>query len=257
MSILQSKFFGKGAEVDGVLYAFHSNITTVNSTFAENHMHAPDGPFLINDLQHWTLCFNFSYFNSSTHSITELQEAQIPTNLLKSFFYGGVIALFHSNATITGSKFRNNTSENGGALAISKSVTMILNCDFEENTATQFGGALKIGAAHVTINNSRVYSCHADRGGVMDVIRSSVNISSCEFGYNSASKPGGVIRLDEVSQLNVSGSQFVYNVAESGGVLSAVRSNLILRDVLFSKNRAKEVGGVMYASQSLITFSGT
>ena len=150
VNIMESKFFGNSAEVGGVLCALHSNITTVNSTFAENHMHAPHGPFLIDDQHaHWTLCFNLSsYSNSSTHSITELQEAQIPTNSLKSFFYGGVIALFHSNATITGSKFRNNTSETGGALAISKSVTMILNCDFEENTATQFqiGGALKIGA---------------------------------------------------------------------------------------------------------------
>ena len=64
VSILQSKFFGNGAEVDGVLYAFHSNITTVNSTFAENHMHAPDGPFMINDLQHWTQFFILQLFNS-------------------------------------------------------------------------------------------------------------------------------------------------------------------------------------------------
>ena len=92
---------------------------------------------------------------------------------------------------------------------------MILNSDFEESTATQLGGALKIFSAHVTINNSNFYNCSADHGSVMDVIRSSVNISSSEFRYNSASQSGGVIRLEEISQLNVSDSQFVYNVAES------------------------------------------
>lgn len=147
---------------------------------------------------------------------------------------GAVEAVGIVNVNITDCKFTNNQALNGGAICLSDVgraraakaplLTVSGNCLFQNNSASQFGGAIKA-------NYSKVF------------------VSGTTFTSNSAGVGGGIWILSPYT-LTVLSSTFKLNVALDGGVdggsaifaTSALRATI--HNVLFDGNRARGKGTV-------------
>ena len=260
VTVLMSKFVGNSAEIGGAIASHESSfVNIINSTFVENRAI----PANI-DVQ----CSNVTLYGDHNFELLTKSMSQIWTKVVsieRRFCNGGAIAIFHSRLSINGSMFCNNTSDSGGAGALSIqdcSAANVYNSEFWNNTVNTigpgFGGAIKVAnMANATIENCTFYKSSANYGGVLDIWLSSVTISDCQFGDNSAILSGGAITMDQLSQLTVNGSQFTNNRAATGGALSAVRSKVALADSIFSNNQASGSGGAMYFLQSNVIFNGS
>ena len=175
------------------------------------------------------------------------------------FYLASVIATFNTTTSIHDSLFSNNTGVCGGAMSVfQNSSARIYNSEFSNNSATQFGGVLVVGLASIVIHNCSFNNSHAKQGGVIKVGYSVVNISHSRFRGNRAHFTGGVLRLDQSSQLHVQGSQFIENQAYYGGGVITDKTATLLTfvDSVFSYNIARGTGGVIFAVQSRIHFLG-
>ncbi len=95
-----------------------------------------------------------------------------------------------------------------------------VNCIFKDSSSTMYGGVI----------NSQ----------------GKVNLDHCTFSNNHAVCGGAIYIKDGV--LNISNSLFEDNYAEMlGGAITAVRSNLILTDVVARNNKAENEGGAVYS----------
>ncbi|WP_458404662.1 Ig-like domain repeat protein [Methanobrevibacter sp.] len=180
---------------------------------------------------------------------------------------GGVIYLSSGSATISHSKFINNTgATTGGAISSSVGVTFINNT-FERNTATSHGGAIKFASSSTFINNTFKYNKAEENGGAL--YGSSVTIQSSPsypftgnvFIGNEA-KNGGAIYSGTIgsatttSVTTVKNNTFINNKAiENGGAIHTSSSAARFSNSVFIGNTAK-LGSVLYSSSTSTSYSG-
>ena len=233
VSIINCIFVNNSAEIGGAMYStsniyeVHNNITISNSTFISNQA-ASKGT----DIQD---CYSVWANNNNTKSV------------------GGVIAIFQSKLIITLCTFTNNTSAGeSGVLSIEQNSTVALSrSKFHGSSANSYGGVFFMRESSITINCSVFLNSSAKQGGVMHSNQHSVIVlNESTFRNNSAKLSGGVLSLDERSQVDDYHSQFIYNRATTGGVVYAIRSGITLEDSDFSFNQATEMGGAIYILQS-------
>ena len=145
--------------------------------------------------------------------------------------FGGAI----HKASAINCTFRDNVAEEGGAIYLSGSNFTIFSCIFENNIATDFGGAICFDSAQ--------YS----------------NMSNCTFKRNKA-KTGGSLNIAYSNYISLLNSSFTNSIAElAGGAINydfAVHS--IIDNCIFENNSAQAEGGafVWIYSSGNITGNG-
>jgi len=163
---------------------------------------------------------------------------------------GGAISLaIRQGADIIDCVFEDNTaSEQGGAVYIlqisapdNQSAT-IVNCDFERNESGLDGGAVFALFAPLLVENCRLQNNAAGRdGGAIFAPSRLTVIVACDFIANTAEADGGA--FDGNGRCRISGSTFLDNSAVWGGGAVQIAENLI--DCLFRGNSSGTAGGAV------------
>ena len=137
------------------------------------------------------------------------------------------------NTTIANCNFENNTAtESGGAVFINRRIAAIENCVFQNNTS-KTGGALAGFDADLTVSDSTFNSNHANlgpatsqRGGAVWTIYQSPVIQRSTFTGNSAGHLGGAIEFNQPQSALVSECEFtnnqVPNATGGGGAIAGM-----------------------------------
>lgn len=157
-------------------------------------------------------------------------------------YQGGAIYISSDNSTIvttatfTGGTFTNNKASWGGGIDFIQANGTLSNTIFNNNTATEGGGALNVdGISTVTMN------------------------SGTKVEYNTASSGGG-IHITNNAILNINGSLINSNTATNGngGGIVVWKSTLNLLSGSITNNETKNSsgGGISYISASKGTISG-
>jgi predicted outer membrane repeat protein/parallel beta-helix repeat protein len=139
--------------------------------------------------------------------------------------YGGALTIRGdaSNIRIINSTFVNNRAPSGGAIYNQlASGTIISGCTFENNKATDNGGA--------------IYAV------------SPLNIVGSTFKTNTVTNNGGAIYISGSGRSTISGSKFTNNSAKNGGAIYN-NAQLSISSSDFKSNKASSYGGAIYAAK--------
>ena len=210
-----------------------SNLLTQNTGFVENKMSGAALKIVSSSM---------TILNSSftSNKVGGYWSPPLATDSPDTLLCGGALVVTQSNITITGSQFKDNSANVGGAIyAEHGSNIKIMDCSFENNHAT---------------------CLRSDRSGALEgsyeVIAA---IDSCEFSFNIAKRfKGGAIGLYFNSIMTINGSLFDSNTAIlDGGVVAAVGSEMIVDNSKFKSNIAFGDGGVISTSASYATVNNS
>jgi len=204
--------------------------------------------------------------------------------------FGGVLFNWQSTGyTFDNCTFLNNRGGNGGVMyhdgrftAKDANNLIFKDCNFENNTATDFGGAVmytfmssytfdnctflnSMGVNGASIFNTAsenkevlIKDCEftggaATFGGVMTCYGSDSDytITNTNFNNSEALTSGGTLIIGFGSNANIDSCEFDLNEARFGGAISIQNdsSNINITNTLFNENASTEVGGA-------ITFGG-
>ena len=175
--------------------------------------------------------------------------------------------------------FANGNATDGGAIYVESGSTIeIINCTFQNNFASNNGGAIFMAADSLTstssIFNSIFTSNHAgNNGGAIFDTLSTINITQSTFSYNNATNYGGSMYiggavhirkstfdhesakgggsfelLDDIdNHSTIENSTFKNCYASGDGGAGYIRTdNVIVENVIFTDNIAGDDGGALY-----------
>ena len=143
------------------------------------------------------------------------------------------------------SAFTRNSAQLGGAVYLQFGTQEITRCQFSGNTATDAGGGL-YDDGQVTMARSTFYSNHARIGGAVTVFDPEVaglDVKGSAFVANTAQTGGAIYNYDG---LTATSSVFTANRATQGGAVDQDWYATLTGDV-FTRNTATASGGGMYA----------
>eukprot|EP00210_Caulerpa_lentillifera_P003958 g3777.t1 len=199
----------------GGLFVFSSNVNISDCTFEENDADEGNGGAI------------YSHHNSSLDISS--------SRFLGNRGYRGA-AIYSEDTfmmTILNSSILENRCSQSCSVHISGGTVIIRECKFHKNRARQTGGAFCAGAANVTLDNS-------------------------SFIGNNATSNGGGCAFRSKSRVQANNLTFRNNIAfdnDGGGIHLSSRSQLQIRDSLFSKNEAVKGGAIFAFSKSLLVLS--
>ena len=161
--------------------------------------------------------------------------------------FGSCVHLENATATLEDCRFRNNTAEDGAAVAGSRSNVTLTNSHFEKNEA-QRGGAVNIrDASSITIRSCTFTSNEArENAGVLSASGSQVHIQQSDFAENTARFSSGCPHLNELSTLELRDSTFDRNRGTYAGAIGMDESTGNLTSCFFKKNAASVDGGSLF-----------
>ena len=203
-----------------------TNISIFNTTFSDNfalHCGVLDLDNVEVKLDTSTFTRNVAYFKIASDN------------------EGGVACINHTNLSVLKSTFSHNLAMgagDGGVMHVMRMSTITVNeSKFENNTAGRHGGVISADVDRVTLsfgqslfhNNTATVD-----GGVAHVggAGSQVATDLCTFDHNKAFNRGGVLDVRE-SLVNIVETSFFNNTANLGGVISACDSEVTLSNELF------------------------
>ena len=156
---------------------------------------------------------------------------------------GGAIYFYESSyVNITCCNFINNTASDGGAIYFERNCHMnaVTNCNFADNKATfGFGGAIYIDDSASVENCNFTNNIASGYAGAINIGEGSVE--NCNFINNSANY-GGAIRFS--SKGTVTNCSFTDNSADYGGAIFAPQASV--ENCNFTVNTANIQGGAIY-----------
>ena len=145
---------------------------------------------------------------------------------------------------------RSNLASLGGAIAVCDGGRIYSTaCRFEDNTATDAGGAWHLQNSDANyVHSVEFWDNHAFQGGAVNAVDSaSIVAANCSWARNSAWESAGAIRLKNNVSLVVSDSTFETNTAHhNAGALFVRYSSLATTRCVFTANRADESAGAMF-----------
>jgi len=167
--------------------------------------------------------------------------------------YGGGMANFSSNPTVTNCTFTANSADNGGGMFNDHSDPIVTNCTFSNNLAYNGGGMLNylsnpiVTGCTFTANSDIETFFSAEQGGAgMLNHTSSPTVTDCTFSANSANYGGGMLSWIGSSP-TVTDCSFIGNIVVNGGggMCNWMDSSPIVTSCTFTANLADYDGGGM------------
>ncbi len=198
------------------------------------------------------------YVNSGALSISD----SAITNSRTSDIGGGIYAI-DSDVVITDSEISGNStvkSHGGGVYFISSTDLHTLDISgvtFEDNEATEDGGALKTAGGIATITKSTFVKNSADEGGAIESSETTIGITNSTFSSNSAREGGGLSSFS--SFVTLTHTTWAYNSAEEqGGGIAIIgwTGNIRIRNTLITHSAS---GGDCHSGPNpyiIIEFTG-
>lgn len=215
-----------GMNDGGAIFFKGGNLYLDNDTFMSCSANDYGGAVYINkglDMNSGRMYTAYAYINNCTFK----------NNVAK--YFGGAVALYDSSVIVTNSTFTSNSAKKGGAICILEGMAnlTVINCTFDNNKASDSGGALNIEALntynvryYAEVHNSTFTSNSAPIGGA--IIGSDAVIMDSTFTKNSANNYGGAIVITDQESI-VQYSIFKDNEAVKGkayyGNSTAVNDN--------------------------------
>ncbi len=275
----------KNGEYEYSVSDSHTNIAFVGEDASKTIINGHGGILLINgrlSLSNITIC-NLNIFNqgniyASNTYFANSSGINIGSN---GDSFGGAIYCVDgsNNAYLTNCTFINNYATFGGAIYLNGGILEINDCNFINNTALNYGGAIACDVSNsinprLTIKKSRfiqdaslqdaggaiymksgnfkgedlnVSSCSATFGGAFCLLKSYTDLSDVYAFNNSVKYDGGVI-YQIYGNLTLINSQIVANHAKNGGGLYIDNSYYIcIEDNSFINNSAERLAGAFYS----------
>ena len=171
---------------------------------------------------------------------------------------------FINNSAVCDQSQCDSTVNMGGAMFMidNRNVILINSCDFTQNSAYTFGGAIASTRTNLVILHSMfvynvVYSKEIGYGGAVYVRYGDISSSNSHYTMNKAFY-GGAIFIDRSSGVSSSHDIYTYNFAYLyGGTISGIASNFDSSNNTYSNNSAELSGGVIYMEYSNISSVGS
>ena len=260
INISNSNFTDNGATFGGALSVSGCRIHIYYSSFTENTA-GSGGALIIH--KSITTHFNYCNFHNNRASENDGGAIEIHSNIvyIKSCIFrsnfatsgsGGAVAIIVGKLTVQystfdlneanvgaalevhshdsyflNSKFLGNTADHdGGALSLKSNVTIIQECSYNNNSASQGnGGAISVFSDDILIMYStNITGNSAKYGGGLKLHDTSITlflIVMCIFDSNEAENAGGAINIkNRFGKVLISISTFLKNSASKGGALS-------------------------------------
>ncbi len=182
------------------------------------------------------------------------------TFIKNSATYGGVIYVENGYLDIYNSIFEENYATNfGGAIATDNHANVTIKKskflnDFSKNDA---GGAIYLVNSNFTAESIEIINCNATFGGAITSLNSYLSINDLKARNNKAKYNGGAIYI-MYGDLYLNQSTFDNNTAENGAALFVDEVyNFIPFNNIFTNNKASYAAGGVYSiiSESLDPFS--
>lgn len=174
---------------------------------------------------------------------------------------GGAVSII---GTISDAHFLDNEAgEEGGALYLSNeyaSTAPIYNSEFVGNQAKNGGAVVTVGRIVPWLFNNRFEDNQASENGGALVVASAI-ISQTHFLANSAVGDGGALWVTCCGSSTVDQSYLIANQASNGGAIAysgsygqAAHTNLTINNTLMARNRATGTGAAFYHTAGSATF---
>ncbi|KAK3278575.1 hypothetical protein CYMTET_13491 [Cymbomonas tetramitiformis] len=162
---------------------------------------------------------------------------------------GGALALVE-HAFLQDMQFKANWSPSGGALAILVGASVEMNSSrLVANTADQDGGAVYISESSTLLMHGSGFMNHfAEFGGAISCIQSTIEVWDSGFQYNVARDSGGAMNLQSCRVAVERDSRFAHNSAaggNGGGFCLRDASELNVTGLRAEKNSAAVFGGAI------------
>ena len=172
---------------------------------------------------------------------------------------GGGGYILDGSTELTRVSATGNVSAKGGVLYLSsKSDTTVTDCEFDQNAADTYGGAVYAsGATTASFNNVKFNGNSASStksstpcGGAIYIVSCGVDVQNCSFEGNTSASRGGAIYLEKTEDkddgsktaaatVSVQNTTFTGNKARNGGAINAWNdAEITLTDVTFDSNSA-------------------
>jgi len=178
-----------------------------------------------------------------------------------AFGFGGVMFFYTYEALvyvdIENSGFYNNTADRGGVIAMLNQVEFLLEYYYDE-PKTLKSSREEYGIGYVAIRNCEFSQNSAlDFGGAIFGIGSLIHIENSFFSQNGGGQEGGALSLENVHNFTIIRSVFADNFATAGGAVSLqYNCSGIISDSSFLNNSAGLTGGALEITNSgdLVSF---
>jgi parallel beta-helix repeat protein len=230
----------------GGLYIYYSTPTIRNCVFIENKSFNENGGGVLNyysspifencTFQKNEAIYGGGLFNYG--SITTVVDCTFPDN--RSFFRGAGMSNYDSTVTVSGSLFSGNHGEEyGGGMHNENSHLEIRNCVFSNNrTIPGNGGGIASLKSSVNVTECEFTMNEADfYGGGMANINSSIKISDCVYSENKALRIGGGGMVIWQSTVIIDNSRFFNNSAKTGRDIFNRDSSPVIENSVFSGDK--------------------
>ena len=179
------------------------------------------------------------------------------------FFKGG--KLYLENDTFLSSSAK----DYGGAVHLNKgfdyngggsyaAFAYLNNCNFNNNLADYYGGAISLYDCDVVVSNSNFISNKAKKGGAISILNGMGNLTviNSSFTNNFASEMGGALEVEALNTFsvryfaNIINSTFKSNSANYGGAIVAGDTNIT--HCTFVGNSANVYGGAIFGNETFL-----
>lgn len=209
--------------------------------------------------------------NGGTFTSTIVDEETNEETTVNAAQYGGVVYLNnYGTLTINTGRFVGNIAEYGGVISTSESAGVVTINDgmFTENEATEMGGVAyvrTIESLFSIVDGQFTYNRATDGGVIATPNNKVVNIAiKGTFSNNSADR-GGVVYLNQMGKLDITGGTFEKNVATGNGagvVFVASKSSMTVSNATMTGNCTEKStafggGAILLTGASTATVSNS
>jgi predicted outer membrane repeat protein len=168
----------------------------------------------------------------------------------------GVYMSYSNNVTISNVEISDNsaTGFGGGVACHNSSVDIVENCHIANNESNDNGGGLYAFNSEIFLKDTFVMENQSNNcGGGLYTESSELNIDSyVEFNSNSTQYQGGGIYAESCT-LQIYGSNFFENEAETAGALALIYSPSEIEGCFFVGNQANSLAGGVFNSHGNIS----
>ena len=221
----------------GGINSSFSDITVIDSTFANNHAITSSGGGI--HIYQGSGDFTNCIFKENTASTVG----------------GGINGSNISSVIISDCDFIDNhsTNNNGGGISLYQTPAEFYRCGFHDNTAASNGGGVCSTYGDLDIVESTFSSNTSDtNGGGLYTYQSTTAIKKSTFGSNNIAAFGGAV-YSGASTLYVSRSFFNQNNALSTGGAILITTNAHVENSVFTENQAEHGGAVAVTAHNTCT----